>query len=201
MFEVCPKIEDNCALCGKGTYNPHEQRYDDIERLFCGAAPPSYDTTVESLPKCPLKMDKREMTKYRKDKKEEWEKVMSKVENKVNFDVDLQFGQEWESRMKAVFRKGTKTEIKAERDKWAATGNIAIEVFNGDKPSGLSVTDADYWIHVLSLEGEMEGAIIFEVGKLKKKVKRLLKEKKARFADGGDYDRAKLVLIPLKDLF
>ena len=76
MFEVCPKIEDNCALCGKGTYNPHEQRYDDIERLFCGAAPPSYDTKVESLPKCPLKMDKREMTKYRKDKKEEWEKVM-----------------------------------------------------------------------------------------------------------------------------
>ena len=69
MFEFCPKINRKCAMCGKSTYNPEKQAHDGESRLFCGFAPPSYDTTVESLPKCPLTMERREVTKYKKQKR------------------------------------------------------------------------------------------------------------------------------------
>lgn len=42
-------------MCGKSKYNPDTGEYDDY-KLFCGLAPPSWDTRVESLPDCPKNM-------------------------------------------------------------------------------------------------------------------------------------------------
>ena len=104
-------------------------------------------------------------------------------------------------KVKEIFDKGSKAEIKTERDIWAKTMNIAIEISNNGKPSGISTTEADYWIHVLSLDGKLEGMLIFDVDSLKSKIKRFVKNKKARIVNGGDYNKTKMVLLPIKYLF
>ena len=53
------------------------------------------------------------------------------------FDIDLKFGQIYEEKIRKIF--AGKIEVKAERDIWKRTGNIAIEVRCKGKPSGLSV--------------------------------------------------------------
>ena len=40
------------------------------------------------------------------------------------FDVDLEFGQQWEKHIDEMFSGAKKCEVKTERDKWASTGNI-----------------------------------------------------------------------------
>ena len=44
------------------------------------------------------------------------------------FDVDLEFGKQWEEHIDEVFSGAKQCEIKTERDKWATTGNICIEI-------------------------------------------------------------------------
>ena len=74
----------------------------------------------------------------------------SKINKKMlndnsNFDIDLQYGQIYEKAL-ALILQDQKLEVKTERDTWKKTGNIAIELHNhaSNKPSGLSVTKADY---------------------------------------------------------
>ena len=66
MFLKCP-LNDNkgCAMCGSSTFNPKTGKHDEKERLFCGAAPAAWDLRVSSLPKCPLKMDKAELRRWK----------------------------------------------------------------------------------------------------------------------------------------
>ena len=71
-------------------------------------------------------------------------------ETQQKFDVDLQFGQLGEDFVKNFQDKNNKIEVKTERDKWKSTGNIAIEIRCNGKLSGLSVTEAQTWIHLLS---------------------------------------------------
>ena len=44
------------------------------------------------------------------------------------FDVDLEFGQQWEKHIDEMFSGAKTCEIKTERDRWASTGNICIEI-------------------------------------------------------------------------
>ena len=72
------------------------------------------------------------------------------------FDLDLKYGQEREQMVASLLNTDkTKVEIKTERDWWQKTGNIAIEVECNNKPSGLSVTKANYWFHILAKEKQM----------------------------------------------
>ena len=60
------------------------------------------------------------------------------------FDIDLKYGQEREKKIVSLLDQDkNKLEVKTERDWWAKTGNIAIEVECWGKPSGLSKTEAD----------------------------------------------------------
>ena len=59
------------------------------------------------------------------------------------FDVDLEFGQQWEKHIDEMFSGAKKCEVKTERDKWASTGNICIETESYGKPSGLTSTEAE----------------------------------------------------------
>ena len=88
-----------------------------------------------------------------------------------NFDLDLQFGLIYERKLERLLREKSKIEIKTERDTWAKTGNIAIEIRFRGKPSGLSGTKADWWFHILTLDGEMVTMVCFPVDKLKQIVK------------------------------
>lgn len=112
------------------------------------------------------------------------------------FDLDLQYGKMREKKLHDMFFK-KKFEIKSERDWWQKTGNIAIEVQCYDKPSGISVTKADYWMHVLTDGDDEYCTLVFKVSTVKK----LVKKYKNKNVFGGDHRKSKFVLVPLKELF
>ena len=117
------------------------------------------------------------------------------------FDVDLRYARKFEKLVAEIFEDGGRVEVKTERNIWATTGNIAVEIMCREKPSGLSTTDADYWIHLLALDDDVFGGFIFPTQKLKERIKELLKDKTAKIQYGGDDNASKLVLIPINKLF
>ena len=96
-----------------------------------------------------------------------------------NFDIDLEFGEVWEERVRKIFENKGTIEVKTERDIWRTTGNIVIEIGYKGRPSGLSITDAEWWIHVLTSSGEFHTALIFKVKKLRQTVTELVTTGKA----------------------
>jgi hypothetical protein len=119
---------------------------------------------------------------------------MTKVNNK--FDIDLKYGQERENRIEKILKEG-KLEVKTERDWWFKTGNIAIEIECNGKPSGIMVTKADYWVHILANGDKDYCRLIFDT----KTIKKLTKKYIGTLKNGGDGWRSKFVLIPLSEIF
>ena len=126
--------------------------------------------------------------------KEKWNK-----EYTSKFDIDLKFGESYEYNIANILSMG-KIEVKTERDKWKKTGNIAIELMNQNNLSGLTITEADWWVHILSFKNNIESVILIPVPKLKKLVKKLVKEDKATIVMGGDDNSSELVLMPIKEI-
>ena len=114
-----------------------------------------------------------------------------------NFDLDLNFGQIYEEKVRNIFEGDGSIEVKTERDIWQKTGNIAIEIRYRGKPSGISSTDAKWWIHILSNDNDIETALMFKVEKLKKKIKQMVMLGMARIVVGGDNDNSEIVLLPI----
>ena len=119
---------------------------------------------------------------------------MNKVNNK--FDIDLKYGQEREDRIEKILKEG-KLEVKTERDWWFKTGNIAIEIECNGKPSGIMITKADYWVHILANGDKDYCRLIFDI----KTIKKLTKKYIGTLKNGGDGWRSKFVLIPLSEIF
>ena len=115
------------------------------------------------------------------------------------FDIDLGFGMEYEKSLANILKMG-KVEVKTERDKWFETRNIAIELSYYGKKSGLTVTEADWWAQILTLNNDIRGVILLPVKKLKEIVKRSVKKGNGRIVMGGDDEASEIALIPLKDL-
>ena len=112
------------------------------------------------------------------------------------FDVDLEFGQHWEEHIDDLF-KGVKTcEVKTERDKWAKTGNICIELESWGKPSGINATTSDIWVQNLVKDGELVASILIPTDMLKK----ILPTLPQRTVMGGDNNASKLHLVNLTKL-
>ena len=112
------------------------------------------------------------------------------------FDVDLEFGQQWEKHIDELFSGAKTAEIKTERDKWVTTGNICIEVESYGKPSGLTSTEADVWVHNLVKDGELQCSLMFPVEKLRS----IIEEMKPYTVMGGDNRASKLCLVNLQKL-
>ena len=74
-------------------------------------------------------------------------------------------------------------EVKADR-KTQKTGNLFIEFKSRDKPSGISTTKADYWVHFITCENGMQSKqyIKIKTNKLKKLIQKYEPEKRK----GGD---------------
>jgi len=125
---------------------------------------------------------------------------LNKDFKKNKFDIDLEFGADYENKICDILEGGSKVEVKTERDIWRTTGNIAIEYKRDSSLSGISNTEADYWVHNLVYKDEMILSFIFPVERLRKTVKKMVKDKKAKIISGGDYNKSKLVLLPIKDL-
>ena len=115
------------------------------------------------------------------------------------FDIDLKFGEEFEYSLARILSIG-KIEVKTERDQWKKTGNIAIELMNQGNKSGLSITEAEWWAQILTLKGEIKSIILMPVNALKRRLKQLVKENKAKIIMGGDDMASELVLVPIKEI-
>ena len=131
----------------------------------------------------------------------------SKINKKMlndnsNFDIDLQYGQIYEKAL-ALILQDQKLEVKTERDTWKKTGNIAIELHNhaSNKPSGLSVTKADYWATILVDDFKIHSIHILPVSDLKTRVKDIVRNGNGRMVMGGDYKCSEIALIPIEEIF
>lgn len=118
-----------------------------------------------------------------------------KLNNDNRFDIDLEYGQIFEQKIADIFQS-SKIEVKTERDKWNSTGNIVIEFESRGHPSGIAVTQSDFWFHNLALKGELIMTLVFPVAVLK----RYIKQHNPRVVRGGDDNTSKLYLINLADL-
>lgn len=118
-----------------------------------------------------------------------------------NFDIDLSWGQVYEEKIKQLLESKGKIEVKTERDIWATTGNIAIEYECRGKKSGISVTKADWWFHVLTLDDIMVGMVSFPVPRLKMLMRAMYDQGIAKKVNGGDDNASKMLLLPLKELY
>ena len=69
------------------------------------------------------------------------------------------------------------------------------------KKSGMSVTEAETWIHLLSYNNVIEGGFIFKTQLLRDKIKKLHKDGNLKLIMGGDDKMSKMALLPIKELF
>lgn len=83
-------------------------------------------------------------------------------------------------------RAEVKTDLAALR-----SGNVVIEIGCAGKPSGLSITQATFWIIIVGDE-----AFIAPTDRLRT----LIEDERFREVDGGDGCKARLVLVPLAEL-
>ena len=124
-----------------------------------------------------------------------------KTEGRVKFENDLDYGKIGEFWVDDALSNGT-VEVKTERDIWVKTGNIAIEIRGRDgRKSGISITEADTWIQLLSIDGVVKGGFVFKVADLKKRMKELHASGNARLVMGGDDNATQMVLLPIDKLF
>ena len=120
--------------------------------------------------------------------------------NNKQFDIDLKFGLIHENKIKELFEGKEKIEVKAERDKWKTTGNMVIEIKYKGNNSGLFATEADWWIHIFTSDGDVAMALMIPVNNLKRLVVSLLDKGRARIVYGGDDNNSKLILIPITEV-
>ena len=127
------------------------------------------------------------------------EKITFNRNNK--FDIQLSDALINERRLAEIFiaAKIEKIELKSESWQWEKTGNICIEYKQNGKPSGIAVTEADYWVHELLRDGKTLCYIMFPLGRLKELARGAYAA--GRYHEGGgDGGRFSNILIPLSEI-
>lgn len=108
------------------------------------------------------------------------------------FDLNLGQGQIAESELAEIL--AGKIEVKTDA-MVSKTGNVAIEYWCRGKPSGVTVTESEWWATILSGD-KYQGEVIVLV-----RTKRLLEMLKgARSVKGGDNGVARMHLLPVERL-
>lgn len=120
------------------------------------------------------------------------------------FDLDLKFGQQGEQWLRTLGAPGgLKIEVKTERDQWFTTGNLVFEYRCRGKPSGVSTTEADFWVQILSKDGVVYGMMGWPTAQLKAFLRAVVKrpgDYGARLVNGGDDKASEMVVIPISQL-
>ena len=131
--------------------------------------------------------------------------------NKDNkFDLDLQYGQKGERWLQWLGTDQAKVEVKTERDKWLTTGNAIFEFSSRGNPSGVAVTQADYWSHIFMEKDQAVMVFTFRTIELKDFLKLVYKNPAkygAELVKGGDIDpktgekTSGLIKLPISQLY
>jgi hypothetical protein len=126
-------------------------------------------------------------------------KVTFNRDNK--FDLQLSQALIDERRLAEIFigAKLERIELKSESHQWEHTGNIAIEYRCDGRPSGLSVTTADLWVHELKRDGQTLIYLVIPVPRLKEICRAAIHAGRAR-SNAGDDGRFDVVLLSIKGL-
>lgn len=124
---------------------------------------------------------------------------------RFNYDrkFDLQLGAALirERHLGEIFKAGLieKVELKSESYQWGQTGNICIEYRCDGKPSGISTTEADYWVHELMRDGQTLVYLMFPIERLRTLAREHYRLGNYRLG-GGDGGRFDNIVIPLRDI-
>ena len=125
---------------------------------------------------------------------------------KNTFKSDLEVGQKHEDKIFSLLKMDKKNaEIKTEKfESWTRNGNMCIEVSCYGKPSGIfhpshKQNNTKLWIHNFCEEGNEDyiGSVVFKFDY----VKNLAENYKNKSVMGGDNHMAKLVLVPINEIF
>lgn len=114
------------------------------------------------------------------------------MKHSSSFYYDLDFGEQAEDWVKELLSDGTKVEVKFDRMAHI-TGNLYVEVYYKDKASGISVTQANYWIFKIK---EKDYSLIVSTKKLKELCR--IVHQTDGLVRGGDNNTSYGVLIPIK---
>jgi hypothetical protein len=126
------------------------------------------------------------------------------VNDRAKFDLDLQYGQQGERWLTWLGTDQAKVEVKTERDAWATTGNAVFEYECRGKPSGIAVTEADYWCHILRLGDVPQATYLWRTEDLKAFLRKCITmpgHAGSRLTSGGDGNASKVILVPVPALW
>lgn len=117
------------------------------------------------------------------------------------FDLQLSEALINERRLGEIFTgmKLERIELKSETWQWEQTGNICIEYECDGKPSGISTTAADCWVHALMRGGEPLVYLMFPIARLKELAREAIRQGRRR-TGAGDGGRFTVALIRLRDI-
>lgn len=128
---------------------------------------------------------------------------MSIIEQNHDKKFDIQLSQALidERRLMDVFREARieKIELKSESWQWGRTGNICIEYRCDGRPSGISTTEADMWVHELKRHGATLCYLMFPMARLKEISRKAILAGRCR-SNAGDGGRFDVALLKLTDL-
>jgi len=110
------------------------------------------------------------------------------------FDIDLSKAQIREKELRDILGKA-KVEVKTDSI-WKKSRKLAIEFRCRGKPSGISVSQAEYYAFILDANGYTEGIIIVPIEKIKILATKYFKTNKVF---GGDDNAAEMVLVPIEE--
>jgi penicillin-binding protein-related factor A (putative recombinase) len=99
--------------------------------------------------------------------------------------------------IKGVYKSNvTKFEIKS--DRYKNTGNMALEIKDNDKPSGISVSEADVFVYNYTNISDIYVYIFFiPLVELKKVLRD--NQSKLKIIKGGDDKEASIILLPMAE--
>lgn len=131
----------------------------------------------------------------------------------MTFKKDLKFGQQYEmlfceimgftdyqistGKFKEydIINNNIKYEVKCDRLA-AKTGNVAIEYECFNKPSGITTTQADYYVYFI-LNGQDYDLFVIPVNDIKEYIKN--NSQKYKNVSGGDFSKSKMYLIKINE--
>lgn len=115
--------------------------------------------------------------------------------NAENFDIDLLRGLNGEVEALDILtgKLEVKTDFKAYK-----TGNLAIEIESNGKPSGLSTTEANWWLFNIRIPNNEPMLLIISRHRLRKLAQMHIH--RGHVTMGGDKNLSKLVIIPISEV-